>query len=59
MTTKLHVFQRHTRADLPVAVGGDGMYLYDKDGKVVFKYFGAIKPADLRSAIDKALGNKP
>jgi len=34
-------------------------YLYDKDGKVVFKYFGAIKPADLRSAIDKALGNKP
>lgn len=34
-------------------------YLYDKDGKIVFKYFGAIKPADLRSAIDKALGNKP
>jgi adenosylmethionine-8-amino-7-oxononanoate aminotransferase len=33
MTTKLHVFQRHTRADLPVAVGGEGMYLYDKDGK--------------------------
>jgi len=34
-------------------------YLYDKEGKIVFKYFGAIKPADLRSAIDKALGNKP
>src|ERR1700716_1995564 len=34
-------------------------YLYDKDGKIVFKYFGAIKPGDLRSAIDKALGNKP
>jgi thiol-disulfide isomerase/thioredoxin len=33
-------------------------YLYDKDGKVVFKYFGAIKPAELRSAIDKAVGNK-
>jgi thiol-disulfide isomerase/thioredoxin len=30
-------------------------YLYDKDGKVVFKYFGAIKPAELRSAIDKQL----
>src|SRR6266852_6535943 len=26
-------------------------YLYDKDGKVVFKHFGAIKPAELRSAI--------
>jgi thiol-disulfide isomerase/thioredoxin len=33
-------------------------YLYDKDGKVVFRYFGAIKPAELRSAIDKQLGNK-
>jgi thiol-disulfide isomerase/thioredoxin len=33
-------------------------YLYDKDGKVVFKYFGAIKPAELRSAIDKAVGTK-
>jgi thiol-disulfide isomerase/thioredoxin len=34
-------------------------YLYDKDGKVVFKYFGAIKPAELRSAIDKQVGSKP
>jgi adenosylmethionine-8-amino-7-oxononanoate aminotransferase len=33
MTTQQHVFQRHTRAGLPVAVGGEGMYLYDKDGK--------------------------
>jgi thiol-disulfide isomerase/thioredoxin len=33
-------------------------YLYDKDGKVVFKYFGAIKPAELRSAIDKQLAVK-
>jgi thiol-disulfide isomerase/thioredoxin len=33
-------------------------YLYDKDGKVVFKYFGAIKPAELRSAIDKLVGSK-
>jgi thiol-disulfide isomerase/thioredoxin len=33
-------------------------YLYDKDGKVVFKYFGAIKPAELRAAIDKQLGSK-
>jgi thiol-disulfide isomerase/thioredoxin len=30
-------------------------YLYDRDGKVVFKYFGAIKPAELRKAIDKQL----
>ena len=34
-------------------------YLYDKDGKVVFKYFGAIKPAELRAAIDKQVGSKP
>jgi len=33
-------------------------YLYDKDGKVVFKYFGAIKPAELRSAIDKAVSSR-
>ncbi len=28
-------------------------FLYDKDGKVVFKHFGKIKPEELRSAIDK------
>jgi thiol-disulfide isomerase/thioredoxin len=33
-------------------------YLFDKDGKVVFKYFGAIKPAELRSAIDKLVRGK-
>ena len=33
-------------------------FLYDKDGKVVFKYFGRVKPAELRSAIDKAVGTK-
>jgi thiol-disulfide isomerase/thioredoxin len=33
-------------------------YLYDKDGKVVFKYFGRIKPEELRAAIDKLVGSK-
>lgn len=28
-------------------------FLYDREGKVVFKYFGKIKPAELRAAIDK------
>ncbi|WP_196259953.1 aspartate aminotransferase family protein [Pelagibacterium limicola] len=28
-----HVFPRHTQADLPVAVAGDGAYLIDSDGK--------------------------
>jgi adenosylmethionine-8-amino-7-oxononanoate aminotransferase len=28
-----HVFHRHTRADLPVAVRGEGIYLYAADGK--------------------------
>jgi thiol-disulfide isomerase/thioredoxin len=33
-------------------------FLYDKDGKVVFKHFGRIQPTELRAAIDKAVGNK-
>ena len=28
-----HVFHRHTKADLPVAVRGDGAYILDADGK--------------------------
>ncbi|WP_209596086.1 aspartate aminotransferase family protein [Ruegeria sp. HKCCSP351] len=28
-----HVFPRHTKSDLPVAVGGDGCYLIDAEGK--------------------------
>lgn len=34
-------------------------FLYDKEGKVVFKHFGRIELAPLRAAIDKAMGNKP
>jgi thiol-disulfide isomerase/thioredoxin len=30
-------------------------FLYDKDGKVVFRHFGKIKPDELRIAIDKEL----
>jgi thiol-disulfide isomerase/thioredoxin len=30
-------------------------FLYDRDGKVVFKYFGKIKPAELRAAIEKTV----
>jgi thiol-disulfide isomerase/thioredoxin len=30
-------------------------FLYDKDGKVVFKHFGKIKPGELRAAIDKEI----
>ena len=33
MTTSKHVFHRHTRSDLPVAVRGEGIYLYDSTGK--------------------------
>lgn len=28
-------------------------FLYDKDGKIVFKHFGKIQPDELRAAIDK------
>lgn len=31
-----HVFPRHTRSDLPVAVGGEGCYLIDSTGKRYF-----------------------
>src|SRR2546423_6636608 len=33
-------------------------FLYDKEGKIVFKHFGKIQPAELRSAIDKVTSNK-
>jgi thiol-disulfide isomerase/thioredoxin len=33
-------------------------FLYDKEGKVVFKYFGKVKPDELRAAIDKQLAVK-
>jgi thiol-disulfide isomerase/thioredoxin len=33
-------------------------FLYDKDGKVVFKHFGRIQTADLRAAIEKLVGSK-
>jgi len=33
-------------------------FLYDKEGKVVFRHFGRIKPDELRAAIDKAVGSK-
>ena len=34
-------------------------FLYDKDGKVVFRHFGKIKPEELRAAIDKQVNIKP
>ena len=34
-------------------------FLYDQNGSVVFKHKGPIKPAELRAAIDKLVGNKP
>ena len=33
-------------------------FLYDAEGKVVFKHFGRIKPLELRAAIEKLLENK-
>ena len=33
-------------------------FLYDREGKVVYKRFGKIKPAELRAAIDKEVGSK-
>jgi thiol-disulfide isomerase/thioredoxin len=33
-------------------------FLYDAQGKVVFKHFGRIKPAELRAEITKLIGSK-
>ncbi|MDQ3668493.1 MAG: redoxin domain-containing protein [Acidobacteriota bacterium] len=33
-------------------------FLYDAEGKVVFKHFGRIKPLELRAAIEKLVGSK-
>jgi thiol-disulfide isomerase/thioredoxin len=30
-------------------------FLYNRDGKIIFKYFGKIKPEELRAAIEKAV----
>src|SRR3982074_3366033 len=39
----IHFVDPAWQGDMPAT------FLYDKDGKLVFKYFGAIKPAQLRS----------
>jgi thiol-disulfide isomerase/thioredoxin len=33
-------------------------FLYDKDGKVIFRHFGKIKPDELRTVLDKVVVNK-
>lgn len=33
-------------------------FLYDKDGKVIFRHFGKIKPDELRAVLDKAVAGK-
>jgi len=33
MPASKHVFHRHTKSDLPVAVRGEGLYVYDSNGK--------------------------
>ena len=34
-------------------------FLYDKDGRVVFRHFGRINASELRAAIDKAVNGRP
>jgi len=48
----IHTVDPTWQGDMPAT------FLYDKDGKVVFKHFGRIKPDELRSAIDKLAGGK-
>jgi thiol-disulfide isomerase/thioredoxin len=48
----IHTVDPNWQGDMPAT------FLYDKDGKVVFKHFGRIKPDELRDAIDKLVGGK-
>ena len=48
----IHTVDPTWQGDMPAT------FLYDKDGKVVFKHFGRIKPDELRAAIDKLAGGK-
>ena len=48
----IHAVDPNWQGDMPAT------FLYDKDGKVVFKHFGRIKPDELRTAIDKLVGGK-
>jgi len=45
----IHVVDPTWTGDMPAT------FLYDKDGKVVFKHFGKIKPDELRAAIDRLI----
>lgn len=49
----IHTVDPNWQGDMPAT------FLYDKDGKVVFKHFGRIKPDELRAAIDKEVDSKP
>jgi thiol-disulfide isomerase/thioredoxin len=48
----IHTVDPNWQGDMPAT------FLYDKDGKVVFKHFGRIKPDELRSVIDTQVRNK-
>jgi hypothetical protein len=48
----IHTVDPNWQGDMPAT------FLYDRDGKVVFKHFGRIKPDELRAAIDKEVGSK-
>ena len=48
----IHTVDPNWQGDMPAT------FLYDKEGKVVFKHFGPIKASELRAAIDKEVGAK-
>lgn len=48
----IHFVDEAWQGDLPAT------FLYDREGKVVYKQFGKIKPAELRAALDKLVGSR-
>ena len=48
----IHAVDPTWQGDMPAT------FLYDKDGQVVFKHFGRIKPDELRSVIEMQIKNR-
>jgi thiol-disulfide isomerase/thioredoxin len=48
----IHFVDANWQGDMPAT------FLYDREGKIVFKHFGKINPDELRAAIDKEVSRK-
>jgi thiol-disulfide isomerase/thioredoxin len=52
MSLAINAVDMTWHGDLPAT------FIYDREGKMVFKHFGRIDPKEVRAALDQALGGK-